>query len=84
LVEAEDMVAWESCWMAAVCCVGRIGVVASVVVNLAWFAMLIFWHYFGGNSRSDGNNGGGGEVTMVEPSKGNPPVTSDSIVNLHQ
>jgi hypothetical protein len=25
-----------------------------------------------------------GEVTMVEPSKGNPPVTSDSIVNLDQ
>jgi L-tryptophan--pyruvate aminotransferase len=71
--------------MAAVCCVGRIGVVGSVVVNLAWLAMFICPHYFGGNSRSDGNSGGGGgEIIMVEPSKGNPPVTLDSIINLHQ
>jgi len=35
-------------------------------------------------SRSDGRNSSGGEVTMVEPSKGKPPITPDSIVNLDQ
>ncbi|XP_066363523.1 tryptophan aminotransferase-related protein 1-like [Miscanthus floridulus] len=64
--------------IAAVRCAGRIGVVASVAMNLAWIAMYIRRRYFGGGSRSD-NNGG---VTRVEPSKGKPPVTEDSIVNL--
>ena len=59
-------------------------VVASITMNIAWLAMFIRRRYFGGSSRSDGNNGGGGEVTTVEPSKGKPSVTSDSIVNLDQ
>lgn len=66
--------------IAAVRCAGRIGVVASVAMNLAWIALYIRRRYFGGGSRSD-NNGG---VTTVEPSKGKPPVTEDSIVNLDQ
>jgi L-tryptophan---pyruvate aminotransferase len=65
---------------AALRCAGRIGILATVAVNLAWIATYIRRRYFGGGNRSD-NNGGGGEV---EPSRGKPPVTSDSIVNLDQ
>jgi L-tryptophan--pyruvate aminotransferase len=78
------MVAWESGGMAALHCARRIGVVVFIAMNLAWLAMFIRWRHFGGGSRSDGNNGSSGEVTMVEPSKGKLPVTSDSIVNLDQ
>ncbi|KAK8456954.1 hypothetical protein SEVIR_3G100800v4 [Setaria viridis] len=58
----------------AVRCAGRIGVAASVAVNLALLVMYIRRRYFGG-SRS-------GEENTVEPSKGKPPVTPDSVVNL--
>jgi hypothetical protein len=60
--------------MAAVRCASRIGVAASVVTNLAFLALYILRRYFSG--------GGGKEITMVEPSKGKPPVTPDSVVNL--
>ncbi|OEL38619.1 Tryptophan aminotransferase-related protein 2 [Dichanthelium oligosanthes] len=53
---------------------------ASVAMNLAFLAMYIHRRYFGGG-RSD-NNGSGKEITTVEPSKGKPPVTADSVVNL--
>ncbi|KAF8726004.1 hypothetical protein HU200_020585 [Digitaria exilis] len=57
---------------------GKIAVVASVAVNLAWLATYIHRRYFGGNNgRSDG-----GEIATVEPSKGKPPVTEHSVVNL--
>ncbi|CAD6272704.1 unnamed protein product [Miscanthus lutarioriparius] len=76
------MAARESGGMVPVRCDGRIGVVASIAMNLAWLAMFIHRRYFSGGGRSDGSNGGGREVTTVELSKGKPPVTSDSIVNL--
>jgi hypothetical protein len=44
--------------MAAVCCAGRIGVVAFVAMKLVWLVMFIYQRYFGGGSRSDSNNGG--------------------------
>ncbi|PWZ33434.1 Tryptophan aminotransferase-related protein 2 [Zea mays] len=47
---------------------GRIGVVASVAMNLAWLAMYIRQRY--------------GEITTVEASRGKPPVTQDSVVIL--
>nr|AMD16119.1 tryptophan aminotransferase [Zea mays] len=53
---------------AALRCAGRIGILATVAVNLAWIATYIRRRYFGGGNRSD-NNGGGGEV---EPSRGKP------------
>lgn len=65
----------ESGGMAVVRCAGRIGVVASVAMNLAWLATYIRRRYFGG---------GAGAITTVEPSSGKPPVTADSIVNLDQ
>jgi L-tryptophan---pyruvate aminotransferase len=49
---------------------GRIGVVASVAMNLAWLAMYIRQRY--------------GEITTVEASRGKPPVTQDSVVILDQ
>ena len=72
----------ESGGLVAVRCAGRIGVVASVAMNLAWIAMYIRRRYFGAGGGGSDNNGRG--VTTVEPSKGKPPVTEDSIVNLDQ
>jgi hypothetical protein len=80
LGEAEEMATRESGGMAAMRCNGRIGVMASVTMNLACLTMFICRCYID----DGGNNGGGREVTTVEPSKGKPPVTSDSIVNLDQ
>jgi L-tryptophan--pyruvate aminotransferase len=61
------------------CAVGsRIGVAASVAANLAFLALYIHLHYF------RGGGGGGKEITTVEPSKGKPPITLDSVVNLDQ
>ncbi|WVZ96720.1 hypothetical protein U9M48_042321 [Paspalum notatum var. saurae] len=62
---------------AVVRCAGRIGVVASVAMNLAWLAMYIRRRYFTAR-RSDG----GAEADVVEAGKGKPPVTPDSVVNL--
>jgi L-tryptophan--pyruvate aminotransferase len=64
--------------MTTVRCASRIGVAASVVMNLAFLALYIHRHYF------SGGGGGGKEITTVEPSKGKPLVTPDSIVNLDQ
>ncbi|CAO2205652.1 unnamed protein product [Urochloa humidicola] len=76
------VVATESSGM-AVRCAGRIGVAASVAMNLAFLAMYIHRHYFG-RCRSDNGRGSGKEISAVEPSKGKPPVTQDSVVNLDQ
>ncbi|CAN6353899.1 unnamed protein product [Urochloa humidicola] len=64
----------------AVRCAGKIGVAASVAVNLALLVMYIRRRYFGGGSgsRSDEDTA----AAAVEPSQGKPPVTHDSIVNL--
>ncbi|KAL6608289.1 hypothetical protein ACP70R_041352 [Stipagrostis hirtigluma subsp. patula] len=62
--------------MAAARCAGRIGVVASVALNLAALALYIRRRYFGGGS------GDGKDAGAVAPSRGKPPVTADSIVNL--
>ncbi|XP_072150816.1 tryptophan aminotransferase-related protein 1-like [Setaria viridis] len=77
------MVARERSGGMAVRCARRIGVAASVAANLAFLAMYIHRRYFGGG-RSDGGGGSGKEITTVEPSKGKPPVTPDSVVNLDQ
>ncbi|KAL6897802.1 hypothetical protein ACP4OV_006761 [Aristida adscensionis] len=61
--------------MAAARCAGRIGVVASVALNLAALALYIRRRYFGGGS-------GEHDAGAVAPSRGKPPVTADSIVNL--
>ncbi|TVU17288.1 hypothetical protein EJB05_33308, partial [Eragrostis curvula] len=67
---------------AAVRCAGRLGVVASVAANLVALAWFIRRRYFGG----DGSGGDGEkEITAaatVEASKGKPPVTTESVVNL--
>lgn len=68
--------------MAAVRCAGRLGVVASVAANLVALAWLIRRRYFGGGSGGSGD--GKEEITAVESSKGKPPVTPDSVVNLDQ
>ena len=60
------------------CAAGRLGVLASVAANLITLAWLIRRCYFGGGS------GGSGEGRTVEASKGMPPVTHDSVVNLDQ
>ncbi|XP_062232485.1 tryptophan aminotransferase-related protein 1-like [Phragmites australis] len=59
---------------------GRLGVVASVALNLAALALYIRRRFFGGSGSGDG--GGGREIATVEPSKGKPLVTPDSVVNL--
>ena len=71
----EGMAARESGGTAAARCAGRIGVVASVAVNLALLAMYIRRRYFGWGRSSD---------REIVPSKGKPPVTPDSVVNLDQ
>jgi L-tryptophan---pyruvate aminotransferase len=77
------MAAKEGSAMAVVRCAGRLGVVASVAANLVTLAWIIRRRYFGGGSGS-GDGGEGKEVATVEASKGKPPVTPDSVVNLDQ
>ncbi|KAF0925893.1 hypothetical protein E2562_018697 [Oryza meyeriana var. granulata] len=58
--------------------VGRLGVVASVAINLAALALYLRRRYFG----DDAGGGRKGEEAAVAPSSGKPPVTPDSVINL--
>jgi L-tryptophan---pyruvate aminotransferase len=79
------MAAKEGGAMAVVRCAGRLGVVASVAANLVTLAWIIRRRYFGGGGSGSGDGGDGNEeVATVEASKGKPPVTPDSVVNLDQ
>jgi L-tryptophan--pyruvate aminotransferase len=73
----------ETGGMAVVRCAGRLGMVASVAANIVALAWFIRQRYFSGGNGGSGDDDAN-EINTVQGSKGKPPVTPDSVVNLDQ
>ena len=61
---------------------GRIGVVASVALNLAALAFYLRGRIFGTGEKEAGKKVK--KAAAVAPSSGKPPVSADSTINLDQ
>ncbi|KAG8084929.1 hypothetical protein GUJ93_ZPchr0010g10132 [Zizania palustris] len=61
---------------------GKLGVVASVAINLAALAVYLRRRYSGDDVAGGRKREEEGEELAVAPSSGKPPVTPDSVINL--